>query len=114
MKETENVSALEFISRIAACVAVNGALTLKGEYADKEFPHWAVLPHGRNCSPMTHITMHKRWYQMKYRCTYGTANGAKVSAKLSRREAALVEWILDEADAAITLAMKNPWATIDF
>ena len=110
----EVVSATEFISRVAACLAANAVITRNGEYADKQFPSWRVLPHGRNCSPMTYISASKKWWQFKFRVNYGTANGPKVTTKLTRWQYNLIVEMVKEADTAVAMVIDNPWSVIDY
>lgn len=111
--DVEKVDALEFISRVCGCIAANAVITKSGEYADKAFSHWTVLPHGRNCSPMTYISASKRWWQLRIRVSYGTANGPKVETKLTRWQYRLVKEMVAEADTAVTMAIDNPWLVVD-
>ena len=110
----EKVSSKEFLARIAACIAANAAITALGEYANKVYPHWAVMPVGRCCTPMSYIALRAKWWNPLVTAEYGTANGAKVLARISRAQARLVSAMLTESQDAVSMALGNKWSVIDY
>lgn len=111
----EAVPASEFISRVAACLAANAAITALGEYSDKGRPNWAVLPVGRCCSPMTVVSIEiPKWWNLTAVASYGTANGTKVTSKLTRAQLRLVREMIAEAQTAAEMLLGNRWSVIDY
>jgi len=113
MKDKNVIPAREFLSRFAGCLVANAIVTANGEYADRQFPNWRVVPHGRCCAAMTYVTITKKWWHIRSTATFGTPNGEKASALLSRGEVALLREMIEEADMAAEMAIKNQWSIVD-